>query len=214
MDTIIHALTPLGEAASTLYIEEADLPLYADMPGFALLPQPDKPWPENTTYLFVGGAWMPVPDYRHRIFFDQATGDEVQILEPNRTPPPGYVEGRSPASPVMKAQLLAAVKAEWAARFNAPIAYDGKLIDADPQARENIAGWMGVLNSGASLPPGFVWRDAGGTDHPCDAAWLKGLATALALRGTALYTAKWAHEQAISSASDLTNYDVTTGWPA
>lgn len=115
--------------------------------------------------------------------------------------------------------LIARVDAERARRADLPITFAGTLFDADPIARENIAGWQTQLAAGASLPEGFVWRDASNVDHAFTAADINALGAATTLRGTRLYQAAWAHKAQIAalenmgSVAELVAYDTTAAWP-
>lgn len=92
-----------------------------------------------------------------------------------------------------------------------PILFREALFDADAKAQANISAWLNVINAGAELPAGFVWRDFNNEDHAADAQFVRELATALTMRGTALYAAAWEHKAAISklvTLADVLSYQI------
>lgn len=112
----------------------------------------------------------------------------------------------------IKAARKAVIDAERATRTLEPITYAGASFDADDVAMRNVSGWQTQLAAGASLPPGFVWRDADNADHPADAAFINGLGAAITLRGTMLYAQSWALKAAIDAATTKAEVGAVT-WP-
>lgn len=101
-----------------------------------------------------------------------------------------------------------------------PIAYDSKVIDADPKSRENINGRIVQLQSESALnlpSTGFFWKDANNNLHTWTNVadylqWLQGLAIALATRSSALYEQAWAKKalvDAMTTFEEVNNYDPT-----
>lgn len=115
----------------------------------------------------------------------------------------------------LKAETYKKIEARREALSVMPIELDGVLFDGDLKAQSNVSAWLNVINSGASVPAGFVWRDYTNNDHPADAQFVRELATALAMRGTALYAASWAHKAAVGalqSVADVLAYNVQANW--
>lgn len=113
---------------------------------------------------------------------------------------------------------LVEVDNERARRTSLPIVYASSEFDADTQAQRNVQAWQTQLAAGVLLPEGFAWRDLFNVNHPADAAFVNGLGEAMALRGTALYQAAWAHKAALAALADagdtqgLVDYSVEAGW--
>lgn len=121
----------------------------------------------------------------------------------------------------------AAVDAERDRRLNLSIIFDGKHLDADARARENLKSKLEELKSRDALglpmsPALMVWRDADNTTHQWATqaeyrAWLEGFAIAMSERGTMIYGAAWAHKSnidALESIDAIIAYDITAGWPS
>lgn len=120
-----------------------------------------------------------------------------------------------------------AVDAERDRRLNFSINYDGKHLDADARARENLKSKLEELKSRDALglpmsPALMVWRDADNTTHQWETqaayrAWLEGFAIAMSERGTMIYGAAWVHKSnidALESIDAIIAYDITSGWPS
>lgn len=155
----------------------------------------------NDTHYFDGTAFVQIPakpsEYHD---FDFETKSWIE--------PGGLLDD-------LKQQKTAAIDKRRETLSTAPIEFRGALFDADKTAQANISAWLNVINSGASVPEGFVWRDALNVDHPADAQFVRELATAMTLRGTAMYAAAWAHKAAVgalNSVADVLAYDVQTNW--
>lgn len=153
------------------------------------------------THYFDGTAFVQIPakpsEYHH---FDFETKSWIE--------PAGLLQD-------LKRQKIDAIDKRRESLSIAPIEFRGAMFDADKTAQANISAWLNVINSGASVPEGFVWRDATNVDHPADAQFVRELATAMTLRGTAMYAASWAHKAAVgalNSVQDVLAYNVQANW--
>lgn len=121
------------------------------------------------------------------------------------------------------------INSERDRRISLPLIYDGKNLDADARARENLKSKLEEIKSREALNqpmPQFllVWRDADNVTHswPTQGAyktWLEGFTIAMSERGTLLYAAAWQHKKNIDDLAKLGDidtilaYPVTEGWP-
>ena len=124
-----------------------------------------------------------------------------------------------------RAAMRDAIKAELNRRFDLPIVYDGKTLDADPTARDNISGKISELaaRDALNLQSGpFIWRDADNITHTwltkiAYRVWLHGLIAAISSRKTNIYTAAWAHKdalQALPTVEEVEAYNYLANWPS
>lgn len=95
-----------------------------------------------------------------------------------------------------------------------PIEFYNSVFDANEVSIQNLNAWQLQLMAGVSLPDGFVWRDHYNNDHLVDATFINGLAAAITLRGTSLYTIAWAKKAEVDQLSfdDLLTYDPEINW--
>lgn len=114
---------------------------------------------------------------------------------------------------VAQLRQKSSIDAELERRKGLPVAFDGAMFDADRTARENVSGWQLQLAAGASLPPGFVWRDFDNVDHAADTAFVNGLGAAITMRGTQLYAQAWALKAQVDAATTIEEVEAIT-WPA
>lgn len=125
-----------------------------------------------------------------------------------------------------RAARRADVESERIRRLNAPIFYDGKRLDADQVARDNLSNKLSEVGERIRLgvpmaPDLMVWRDADNLSHSWPSIesyrdWLAGFAVAMSDRGTRLYACAWAHKDAINVIEDINTvlaYNVQSGWP-
>lgn len=125
-----------------------------------------------------------------------------------------------------KAAKKADIEAERSRRTNEPLTYDGKVLDADQTARDNLKAKLEEVRERIRLnmpmpPELLVWRDHGNQTHswPTIEAyhdWLAGYAVTMSERGTRCYACAWYHKDALEQLSvleDIVNYDLTQGWP-
>jgi hypothetical protein len=118
-----------------------------------------------------------------------------------------------------------AIDQERDRRINSPLTYNGKNLDADARARENLKSKLEEIKSreALSLPMPtsmLVWRDADNVTHSWPTqeaykAWLEGFTVAMSERGTMNYAAAWQHKANIASLTtieDIMNYNVEEGW--
>lgn len=119
-------------------------------------------------------------------------------------------------------------------RINLPLTYDGKVLDADMTARDNLKAKLEEVRERIRLnmpmaPELLVWRDNSNQTHSwltIDAYhdWLAGYAVAMSDRGTRCYACAWHHKDALKAANDpngqpwtvetVQSYSLTQGWPA
>lgn len=126
-----------------------------------------------------------------------------------------------------KAAKKVEIEAEHSRRINEPLIYDGKVLDADQTARDNLKAKLEEVRERIRLnmpmaPELLVWRDNGNQTHSWPTIegyhdWLAGYAVAMSDRGTRCYACAWYHKDALGQLSvmeDIMNYDLTQGWPA
>ena len=133
-----------------------------------------------------------------------------------------------------KAAKKAEIEAEHSRRINEPLLYDGKVLDADQTARDNLKAKLEEVRERIRLnmpmaPELLVWRDNGDQTHhwPTIEAyhdWLAGYAVAMSDRGTRCYACAWYHKDVLKAANDqngqpwtvesIAAHDITAGWPA
>lgn len=133
-----------------------------------------------------------------------------------------------------KAAKKTEIEAERNRRISEPLIYDGKVLDADQAARDNLKAKLEEVRERIRLnmpmaPELLVWRDNDNQTHswPTIEAyhdWLAGYAVAMSDRGTRCYACAWHHKDVLKAANDpngqpwtvasIAAYDVTAGWPA
>jgi hypothetical protein len=119
-------------------------------------------------------------------------------------------------------------------RINLPLAYDGKVLDADMTARDNLKAKLEEVRERIRLnmpmaPELLVWRDNSNQTHSWQTIeayhdWLAGYAVAMSDRGTRCYACAWHHKDVLKAANDpngqpwtvetVQGYSLTQGWPA
>ena len=124
------------------------------------------------------------------------------------------------------------IEAERNRRINEPLIYDGKVLDADQAARDNLKAKLEEVRERVRLnvlmtPELLVWRDNGNVTHswPTIEAyhdWLAGYAVAMSDRGTRCYACAWHHKDALKEVNapngqpwtveSILAYDVTKNW--
>ena len=187
---------------------------------------------------------------------EHLSGDGYGIIESNGDYYDGYVQNGEPfhfpAKPsphhewdwttkswlpnidAAKAAKKAEIEAENSRRINEPLLYDGKVLDADQTARDNLKAKLEEVRERIRLnmpmaPELLVWRDNGDQTHhwPTIEAyhdWLAGYAVAMSDRGTRCYACAWYHKDVLKAANDqngqpwtvesIAAHDITAGWPA
>ena len=151
----------------------------------------------------------------------------------NRTPSPSPYhewdvasESWLPNLDAAKAAKKAEIEAERNSRISEPLIYDGKVLDADQAARDNLKAKLEEVRERVRLnmpmaPELLVWRDNGNQTYswPTIEAyhdWLAGYAVAMSDRGTRCYACAWYHKDVLEQLSvleDIINYDLIQGWP-
>jgi hypothetical protein len=125
-----------------------------------------------------------------------------------------------------KAAKKAEIETERMQRINAPLIYDGKVLDADQAARDNLKAKLEEVRERTRLnmpmaPELLVWRDNANVTHSSPTIeayhdWLAGYAVAMSDRGTRCYATAWHHKDTLGQLSvleDITNYNLSQGWP-
>lgn len=125
-----------------------------------------------------------------------------------------------------KAAKKAEIEAERNRRINEPLTYDGKVLDADQAARDNLKAKLEEVRERIRMnmpmvPELLVWRDNGNQTHswPTIEAyhdWLAGYAVAMSDRGTRCYACAWYHKDTLgqlSTMEDIMDFDLSQGWP-
>lgn len=125
-----------------------------------------------------------------------------------------------------KATKKAEIEAERNRRINEPLLYDGKVLDADQAARDNLKAKLEEVRERIRLnmpmaPELLVWRDNANQTHawPTIEAyhdWLAGYAVAMSDRGTRCYACAWYHKDTLgqlSAMEDIMDFDLSQGWP-
>ena len=126
-----------------------------------------------------------------------------------------------------KATKKAEIEAERNRRISEPLIYDGKVLDADMTARDNLKAKLEEVRERIRLnmtmaPELLVWRDNGNQTHSWPTieayhGWLAGYAVAMSDRGTRCYACAWHHKDTIeqlTTVETVMNYTISHGWPA
>ena len=125
-----------------------------------------------------------------------------------------------------KAAKKAEIEAERNRRINEPLLYDGKVLDADQAARDNLKAKLEEVRERIRLnmpmaPELLVWRDNANQTHswPTIEAyhdWLAGYAVVMSDRGTRCYVCAWHHKDVLKALTDIDAiiaYDMAKNWP-
>ena len=132
-----------------------------------------------------------------------------------------------------KAAKKTEIEAERNRRINEPLIYDGKVLDADQAARDNLKAKLEEVRERIRLnmlmaPELLVWRDNGNQTHSWPTIevyhdWLAGYAVAMSDRGTRCYACAWYHKDTLKVANDpsgqpwtvesILAYELSQGWP-
>ena len=127
-------------------------------------------------------------------------------------------------SEVLRADLRRRINVERQRRTNLPISFDGKLLDADKIAQDNVKAKLTEIRERIELNMPLVaaecvWRDANNVTHqwPNQEAYrgfLGGFAIAMSQRGTALYQVAWQKKAEVDALTGeaLESYDPLAGW--
>lgn len=112
----------------------------------------------------------------------------------------------------LKRKLHDIVNAKRAALLAEPVAYDGRMYDADPASILNLSAVVTSITAGIG-PPEITWRDATNHDVRLSAAAAVRLAKAVLDRNRAIYEASFDIKTAISQADDPSSVDIDSCWP-
>lgn len=128
-----------------------------------------------------------------------------------------------PTKTTLIARKRAQIEAERQRRNEAPIDFNGSLLDADPTARENITGVLNkvreLIETGQTMPLSeMMWKDADDgfltfSDIASYRQFLGGLLVAIVSRGTDLYGWKWqkvSQLAGLATIEDLQAFDPTS----
>lgn len=158
-----------------------------------------------------------------------STGEKVFTQAPPRPPYHTWDWSTKSWIPDLSAAIAARkqeIDRERDRRISLPLTYDGKTLDADARARENLKSKLEEIKSREALNQPMpqqmlVWRDADNVTHSWPTqeaykAWLEGFAVTMSERGTMIYSACWAHKsnvEALPSVEAVAAYDIAQGWP-
>ena len=205
-------------------------------------------------YSVATGEITQIFDCSENDSIEHLSGDGYEIIESNGDYSDGYVQNGEPfhfpAKPSphhewdwptkswlpnldgAKAAKKRDIDALRSAMIDAPLDYDGKSLDADQSARDNLKAKLEEVRERIRLgipmlSELLVWRDADNVTHswPTIEAyhdWLAGFAVAMSERGTRCYACGWHHKDAIGEQNDpngqpwtvesVQGYELT-GWP-
>lgn len=128
--------------------------------------------------VFADGAWSAVADHRGETWYDQTTGNAVEIEELGE--PASHLAPELPA-----AMQLAQARDAQAAVLNSacrqasaqPVSYLGTTFQADAASQDKVHKALVALNG--QVPDGFYWLDAANEQVAMTFADLQGLAAAM-----------------------------------
>lgn len=119
-----------------------------------------------------------------------------------------------------RAIKLHAIEQERDRRIGAPVAYQGRMVDADARAQSNITNKINEILAreqvGDPMPAAMmIWRDADNlnvtfADQGEMKAWLQGLVIAITQRGTEAYAWSWQMKAAVEQVSSRDELDAIT----
>jgi len=78
--------------------------------------------------------------------------------------------------------------------------YEGKMYDAGPASRTNLADYMTLVNAGVNLPEGFTWRASDNTSTGFDNTTLKDFANAMFTFMNDTYIKSWNRKATLPNA--------------
>lgn len=200
-----------GEITQLVYAQQQDVENFL-RPGLAALVH-DVVLDDSTHYV-QNGELIPFPAKPPHHEWDWSTKSWLPNLEG------------------AKAAKKRDIDALRSAMIDAPLDYDGKSLDADQSARDNLKAKLEEVRERIRLgipmlSELLVWRDADNVTHswPTIEAyhdWLAGFAVAMSERGTRCYACGWHHKDAIGEQNDpngqpwtvesVQGYELT-GWP-
>lgn len=179
---------------------------------------------QNQAAVFNGGAWSVVDDYRGLIYY--LADDSKHVITDFGVVPPLNALTSPPVTP---AKLLSAVDSErskrWRAGFPVQVGGVEKWFHSDEfsltqhlglkdKARDLLA-TGGVMTDNITIAgQPVVWSTMDGSQVTITAQLAFDLVDAAAVQQALVFAASKAHFSAIMLATDLTDYDPTSGWPA
>lgn len=111
----------------------------------------------------------------------------------------------------LKRKLHDIVNAKRASLLAEPIAYDGRMYDANRESITNLGDIVTGITAGIG-PPEVKWRDAENQDVMLSAAAVVQLAKAVMVRNLAIYEASFDIKSAISTAEDPSSVNLDSWW--
>jgi hypothetical protein len=93
--------------------------------------------------------------------------------------------------------------------------YNGVWYDSDARSVQNMAGTQTMINSGFTLPAGFVWRASDNSDHAFDNAGFLAFFIAAAQWREAAFKVSWIHKaniKSLTTSKDVADYDFKSYW--
>ena len=157
---------------------------------------------EGFACVWNGEAWQEVEDHRGTEYWLPGEGYGTPAHEMKELGP--LPEGATTTAPEktldeLKADKLAALKAERDAKEVEPIEYNGNSFDYDEKARDRINAAIIALEV-AGESASLEWTAADNTDVTVTAADLKGIISAVAVRSNALHVAYRAAKEQVEAA--------------
>ena len=170
-------------------------------------------------------------DENIELLFNEYMVFEGQLLHIGPRPtlfhfPDITTRGWLPNLDAAKAAKKTEIEVERNRRINEPLIYDGKVLDADQAARDNLKAKLEEVRERIRLnmlmaPELLVWRDNANMTHSWATIeayhdWLAGYAVAMSDRGTRCYACAWYHKDVLEQLSvleDIMNYGLSQGWP-
>lgn len=140
----------------------------------------------NQAAVFAGGAWSVVPDHREQTWYDQATGEPVEIKDIGE--PASHLGASLPAAVQLartREALLASLASAYAKAMEQPVAYMGTAFQAGAASQDAITRTLAALAGQA--PAGFGWLDANNRMVAMTYAELQGLAAAMTAQAWAAF---------------------------
>lgn len=157
---------------------------------------------EGFAMVWNGATWQEVEDHRGTEYWLQGDVYGTPAHEMKELGP--LPEGATTTAPEktldeLKADKLAALKAERDAKEVEPIEYNGHLYDYDEKARDRINAAIIALEL-AGTEAALEWTCADNTDATVTAADLKNIIAAVAVRSNALHVAYRTAKAAVEAA--------------
>lgn len=169
----------------------------------------------NEAAVFTGGAWSIVPDFRGATWFDQVTGEPVEITEAGQPaanlgaslPPPTLEQAQANQVNTLRAAYQQAIQANVKYTSVGGIAAS---YQADAQSVANLQASIAGCMAAQATPTGFFWVSADNTEVPFTFADLGGLAAAIFAQGAAEFVRFQIYKKAVRSAATVADVQSVT----